>query len=99
MKVEKENRLGARIVASAVKLLIGATLEHLKREFDRVERELEQPSRTIRRYGADCRLLAPSSVPDAADAGHAGIIRVRKRKSLRLNPTPRRRRMPSASRR
>jgi len=61
-----------------VKLLIGTTFEHLKRECNRVEREIEQPSRTIRRYGPDCRLLAPSSMPDAADARHAAIISIRK---------------------
>jgi transposase len=42
MRVEEQNRLGAPIVASAVKASIEATIEHLDREFGRVEREIEQ---------------------------------------------------------
>lgn len=42
MRVEEGNRRDAPIVAAAVKASIDATLEHLHREFERVEREIEQ---------------------------------------------------------
>lgn len=42
MRVEEQNRLGAPIVASAVKASIEATLEHLERESERVDREIER---------------------------------------------------------
>jgi transposase len=42
MRVEEENRRGAPIVPSAVMASIEATLEHLAREIERVNREIER---------------------------------------------------------
>jgi len=42
MRTEEQNRLGAPIVAAPVKASITATLEHLERELERVDREIAQ---------------------------------------------------------
>jgi transposase len=72
MRVEEENRLGAPIVASAVRASIEATLEHLAREFKRVEREIEQlfdDHPTLRRQR---ELLV--SIPGIAETTAARIL-------------------------
>ncbi len=42
MRTEEQNRLGAPIVATPVKASITATIEHLERELERVDREIVQ---------------------------------------------------------
>lgn len=42
MRTEEQNRLQAPMIASVVKVSIEATLDHLDREIDRVEREINQ---------------------------------------------------------
>ena len=91
MKAEEQNRSGAPLIPAPVKASIEATLAHLRREIDRVQREIERLFRGLSDTSAAARVANfdswhrgdNCSSDSGRDAEHHGVPERQSSRSLR----------------